>query len=144
MCQITYFFGKRPELSQKKSGTMFFKARHQFFFGISRFFLIQHKRYPQDDHSFIFFWKKSWFSNFFLTIFFYKFCWRIFLTNFFLDFIFLNCHFDGNAYGEFKIFQKFKKKMLLGLKKHCSGYFLKQLGSFFHKASILTHIFHSE
>jgi hypothetical protein len=52
MCQITYFFGKRPELSQKKSGTMFFKAQHQFFFGISRFFLIQHKRYPQDDHSF--------------------------------------------------------------------------------------------
>ena len=79
------------------------------------------------------------FSQFFLQI-----LLANFFDNFFLDFIFLNCHFDGNAYGEFKNFQKFKKKMLLGLKKHCSGYFLKQLGSFFHKASILTHRFHSE
>ena len=232
MCQITYFFGKRPELSQKKSGTMFFKARYQFFFGISRFFLIHHKRYPQDDHSFIFFWKKSWFSIFFLTIFFYKFYWRIFLTSFFQDFFFLNFRFDSNAYGELIFFQKFQKKLLLGpinivphvswnssglfskkqvfwhidfivssihpdallfwqkfstnfigvffyeffftkkyfimvilrvtlmanqiffwnskknfrsgLKKHCSGRFLKQLGSFFKLASNLTHRFHSE
>ena len=50
MCQITYFFGKRPELSQKMSGTTFFKARYNFFFGISKIFLIRHKRYPQDDH----------------------------------------------------------------------------------------------
>ena len=50
MCQITYFFGKRPELSQKKSGTMFFKARYKIFFGIFKKNLIRHKRYPQDDH----------------------------------------------------------------------------------------------
>ena len=222
MCQFTYFFGKRPELSQKKSGTTFFKARYQIFFGISKFFLIHHNHYPQDDHSFIFFWKKSWFP-----IFFYEFHWRIFLTNFFQDFFFQNCHFDGNPYGKLKFFQKFQKKMLLGLnvswnssglfskkqvfwhidfivislhpdallfwqkfstnfigvfftkffftkkyflmvilrvtlmanifffwnskknfrsglKKHCSGHFLKQLGSFFKLASNLTHIFHSE
>ena len=189
-----------------------------------------HKHYPQDDHSFIFFWKKVDF-HFFLTIF-LPISLAKFFDKFFQDFFFLNCPFDGNSYGELKFFQKFPKKMLLGLikhfpqvswnssglfskkqvfwhidfivislhpdallfwqkfstnfigvffskffftkkyflmvilrvtlmankfffwnskknfrsglKKHCSGHFLKQLGSFFKLASNLTHIFHSE
>ena len=59
VCQITCCFEKRPEPSQETSGTMFFKARSKFFFGISKFFLICHKRYPQDDRSKIFFCKKK-------------------------------------------------------------------------------------
>ena len=39
VCQITCCFEKRPEPSQETSGTMFFKARSKFFFGISNFFL---------------------------------------------------------------------------------------------------------
>ena len=232
MCQITYFFGKRPELSQKKSGTTFFKARYQIFFGISKFFLIHRKRYPQNNHSFIYFWKKSWFSIFFLTKFFLRILSANFFDKFFSNFFFLKCHFDSNASGELNFFQKFQKKILLGLtkhfphvswnssglfskkqvfwhidfivislhpdalltwqkistnfigvfftkffftkkyflmvilrvtlmannfffwnskknfrsglKKHCSGHFLKQLGSFFKLASNLTHIFYSE
>ena len=42
------YFGKRPKLSQEKSGTMFFKARSQFFFGISKKILVRHKHNPQD------------------------------------------------------------------------------------------------
>ena len=59
MCQITCCFEKRPEPSQETSGTMFFKARSKFFFGISKKILIRHKRYPQDDHSKIFFCKEK-------------------------------------------------------------------------------------
>ena len=36
MCQNTSFNEKRPELIQETSGTMFFKARSKFFFGISK------------------------------------------------------------------------------------------------------------
>ena len=50
MCQNTCFTEKRPELTQETSGTMFFKARSKFFFGISKKKFIHHKHYPQDDH----------------------------------------------------------------------------------------------
>ena len=59
MCQITCCFEKRPEPSQETSGTMFFKARSKFFFGISKKKIIHHKHYPQDDHSKLFFYQKS-------------------------------------------------------------------------------------
>ena len=82
--QNTCLFGERPKLSQEKSGTIFFKARSQLFFGISNFFLIHHKLYPQDNHSLKFFVKKSRFSVFFSTIcftnFVVKFFWQIFIT----------------------------------------------------------------
>ena len=143
ICQNTCFFGKRPELSQEKSGTMFFKVRSQFFFGISKTFLIHHKLYPQDDHPLNFFVKKSWFSIFFDN-FFYQFCRQIVLTNIFHKNFFLNGHYEGNAYAELKFFQKFWKKLISGLKKHCSGCFLKQPGSFFKQASILSHRFHTQ
>ena len=55
MCQNTCLIEKRPELIQKTSGTMFFKARSNFFFGISKKNFIHHKRYPQDDNSKLFF-----------------------------------------------------------------------------------------
>ena len=143
MCQITYFFGKRPELSQKKSGTTFFKARYQFFFGISRFFLIRHKRYPQNDHSFIFFWKKSWFS-----IFFWQFFLQILSANFFEKFFskkkkFLNVILMAMLVGNY-FFSKIQKKYVIMPYKTFSSCFLKQLGSFFQKGSIFTHRFHSE
>ena len=54
-------------------------------FGISRFFLIHHKLYSQDDHSLNFFVIESWFSIFFTNLF-YQFCWQYFdniLTIFF-------------------------------------------------------------
>ena len=123
---------------------MFFKARSQLFFGISKNFLIHHKPYPQDNHSLKFFVKKSWFSIFFSTIFFYQFCRQIFLTNIFHKKIILNGHFEGNAYAELKFFQKFWKKFISGLKKHCSGCFLKQPGSLFKQASIFSHRFHTQ
>ena len=87
MCQITYFFGKRPELSQKKSRTMFFKARYHFFLEFLNFF---------------------WSSPILLAIFF-----DIFL----FEEIYLNVHYEGNAHGEFIFFQKFQKQIILGLKK---------------------------
>ena len=59
MGQNTCLYEKRPELLQETSGTMFFKARSKFFFGISKIFLIRHKRKPQDDHSNLFFGQKS-------------------------------------------------------------------------------------
>ena len=59
MCQNTCCIKKRPEPIQEMSGTMFFKARSKFFFGISKIFLIRHKRKPQDDHSKLFFCQKS-------------------------------------------------------------------------------------
>ena len=142
--QNTCLFGKRPELSQEKSGNVFFKARSQLFFGISNFFLIHHKLYPQNSHSLKFFVKKSWFSIFFFNNFFYQFCRQIFLTNIFHEKIILNRHFEGNAYAELKFFQKFWKKLISGLKKHCSGCFLKQPGSFFKQATILSHRFHTQ
>ena len=49
MCQITCFLGKRPELSQEKSGTMFFKAGSQLFSEFCKK-IIHHNRYPQNDH----------------------------------------------------------------------------------------------
>ena len=114
ICQNTCFFGKRPELSQEKSRTMFFKVRSQFFFGISKTFLIHNKLYPQDDHPLNFFVKKSWFSiffdNFFLPILLFKSFWQIFFTKK----VILNCHFEGNAYGELNFFQKFQKKIDIG------------------------------
>ena len=58
------------------------------------------------------------FQFYFWQFFFYKFHWWIFLRKFFQDLFFQNCHFDGNAYGELNFFQKFQKKMLLGLIKH--------------------------
>ena len=59
MGQNTCLYEKRPELLQETSGTMFFKARSKFFFGISKKILIRHKRKPQDDHSKLFFCQKS-------------------------------------------------------------------------------------
>ena len=59
MCQNTCVFEKRPELVKETSGTIFFKARSKIFFGISKNFLIRHKRKPQDDHSKLFFCRKS-------------------------------------------------------------------------------------
>ena len=59
MCQNTCCNEKRPEPIQEMSGTMFFKARSKIFFGISKKFLIRHKRKPQDDHSKLFFCQKS-------------------------------------------------------------------------------------
>ena len=59
MCQNTCCNEKRPEPIQEMSGTMFFKARSKFFFGISKKNLIRHKRKPQDDHSKLFFCQKS-------------------------------------------------------------------------------------
>ena len=51
MCQNTCLFEKRLELVQETSGTMFFKARSQFFLGIFKNVLIRRKGNPQDDHS---------------------------------------------------------------------------------------------
>ena len=59
MVQNTCLYEKRPELLQETSGTMFFKARSKFFFGISKKNLIRHKRKHQDDHSKLFFCQKS-------------------------------------------------------------------------------------
>ena len=64
---------------------MFFKAWSQLFFGISNFFLIHHKLYPQDNHSLKFFVKKKidfqfFFSTIFFTNFVVKFFWQIFFT----------------------------------------------------------------
>ena len=86
---------------------MFFKARSQLFFGISKNFLIHHKPYPQDNHSLKFFVKKSRFSIFFFNNFIYQFGRQIFLTNIYHEKIVLNGHFEGNAYAELKFFQKF-------------------------------------
>ena len=233
MCQITYFFGKRPKLSQKKSGTTFFlRPDIKFFLEFLDFFWFTISVILKMIILLYFFEKKADFQFFFLTIFFYKFYRQIFLTSFFQKKIFFECHFDGNACGELFFFQKFQKNMLLclikhfphvswnssglfskkevflhidfivsslhpdallfwqkfstnfigifftkffftkkyflmvilrvtlmankfffwnskkkfrwGPKKHCSGHFLKQLGSFFKLASNLTHIFHSE
>ena len=55
MYHNTCFNEKRPGLLQETSGTMFFKARSNFFFGISKKKIIHHKRYPQDDRSKLFF-----------------------------------------------------------------------------------------
>ena len=41
-------------------------------------------------------------------------------------------------------FQKFWKKIIKGLKKHCPGCFLKQHGSFFTPENILLHRFHTQ
>ena len=86
---------------------MFFEARSQFFFGISKKFLIHHKPYPQDKHPLKFFVKKKSIFNFFFNNFFYQFCRQIFLTNIYHEKIILNGHFEGNAYAELKFFQKF-------------------------------------
>ena len=59
MCKNTCFTEKRPELFQETTGTMFLKARTKFFFGISKKKFIHHKRYPQDDHTKLFFCKKK-------------------------------------------------------------------------------------
>ena len=53
------------------------------------------------------------FDNFFFTNFIGKFLWQVFFKNVFFE----KCHFDGNACGELKIFQKFQKKLLLCLRK---------------------------
>ena len=50
MCQNTHFNEKRPEPTQEKSGTMFFKARCKFFSGISKKEFIHHNRYPKNNH----------------------------------------------------------------------------------------------
>ena len=57
--QNTCLYEKRPELLQETSGTMFFKARSQIFFGISKIFLFHHKCKPQNDHSKLFFCQNS-------------------------------------------------------------------------------------
>ena len=50
MCQNTCCNEKRPEPIQEMSGTMFFKARSKFFFGISKKKIIHHFCYPQNEH----------------------------------------------------------------------------------------------
>jgi hypothetical protein len=88
---------------------MFFKARSQLFFGISNFFLIHHKLYPQDDHSLKFLVKKvdfQFFFTFFLTI-----LLANFFDNSFYKQIILNGHLEGNAYGE-KFFFRNSKQFL--------------------------------
>ena len=75
---------------------------------------------------------------------FYEFYWRLFFTNFFDKKIILNGHLEGYAYGESNFFRNYKKKLRLGLKKHCSGCFLKHFGSFFKQARILSHRFHTQ
>ena len=62
--------------------------------------------------------KKSWFSKKIFDNFFYQFWRQIFLTTFFYKKIILNVNFKGNAYGDWIFFQKFQKKILLGLKKN--------------------------
>ena len=73
-----------------------------------------------------------------------EFYWRFFFTNFFDKKIILNGHLEVYAYGESNFFLKFQKNFRSGLKKHCSGCFLKQPGSFFIQASILSHRFHTQ
>ena len=88
--------------------------------------------------------KKSWFSKKNFDNFFYQFCRQSFLTMFFYKKIILKGHFEANAWGELIFFQKFWKKIIKGLKKHCSGCFLKQHGSFFTPENILLHRFHTQ
>ena len=52
-------FGKRPELLQEMTGTMFFKARSQNFFGIFKKKIFRHMRFPQHDQAKLFFCQKS-------------------------------------------------------------------------------------
>ena len=96
----TCFFGKRPELSLEKSGTMFFKARSQIFFGISKKKIIHHNSYPQNDHWKIFFSKKNLSKKFANKIAKKKLWKKKLKINFFLPKIFFNGHFEGNDYGE--------------------------------------------
>jgi len=107
-------------------------------------FLFHLKLYPQNDHNLIFLVKKSWFSKKKFYNFFYQFCRQSFLTMFFYKKIILKGHFEGNAGGELFFFQKFRKKIIKGLIKHCSGCFLKQHGSFFTPENILLHRFHTQ
>ena len=143
MCQITYFFGKRPELSQKKSGTTFFKARYQFFFlEFLDFFWFAISVILKMTILLYFFEKKAdfqfFFDNFFL---------QILSANFFDKFFskknFFWMSFWWQCLWGIIFFQKFKKKYVIMPYKTFSSCFLKQLGSFFQKASILTHRFHS-
>ena len=78
--------------------------------------------------------------------------WQKFSTNFigvfFLSFFFTKKYFlmvilRVTLMANKIFFWNSKKNFRSGLKKHCSGHFLKQLGSFFKLASNLTHIFHS-
>ena len=57
--QNTCLFEKRPKLRQETSGTTFFKAQSQIFFGISKKKLFRHKHYLQDNHKKLFFGQKS-------------------------------------------------------------------------------------
>ena len=86
---------------------MFFKARSQIFFGISKKKFIHHNRYLQNDHQKIFLVKKKLIFNFFLTFFL-----LILLANFFYKKVFINGHFEGNNYDEYFSFSKFQKKIL--------------------------------
>jgi len=52
-------FGKRPELLQEMTGTMFFKARSQNFFGIFKKKIFRHMRFPQHEQAKLFFCQKS-------------------------------------------------------------------------------------
>ena len=50
ICRNTCCNEKRPEPIQEMSGTMFFKARSNLFFGISKKKIIHQIRYTQNDH----------------------------------------------------------------------------------------------
>ena len=52
-------FGKRPELLQEMTGTMFFKARSQNFFEIFKKNFFRHMRHPQHDQAKLFFFVKK-------------------------------------------------------------------------------------
>ena len=79
------------------------------------------------------FWQK--FSTNFIGVFFLSF----FFTKKYFLMVILRVTLMANKF----FFWNSKKNFRSGLKKHCSGHFLKQLGSFFKLASNLTHIFHS-
>ena len=80
------------------------------------------------------FWQKI--STNFIGVFFTKF----FFTKKYFLMVILRVTLMANKF----FFWNSKKKFWTGLKKHCSGHFLKPHGSSFKLASNLTHIFHSE
>ena len=142
MCQNTCFFGKRPELSLKKSRTMFFKADINFFWEFLDFFWFTIIVILKMT-ILIYFLKKTTDFQFFL---------QVLLVNF-SDNFFLKWSFWRQRFWGIKFFSEIPKKIGIGiflfwrslfqfrtyiLKKHCSGCFLKQLGSFFKIGSNLT------
>ena len=128
MCQITYFFGKRPELSQKKSGTMFFKARYQFFLEFLDFFWFTISVILKMTILVFFFWKKNWFSIFVWQFFFTSFICEFFLR-FFFKWSFWWQHFCG-----INFFSEIPKKIVIGPEKTLFRMFPETAWVFFPKS----------